>query len=68
MKMLPVDSSNLEAVGYEQGTLRVAFRNGTEYEYFSVPEFVFESLLAASSKGQYHHRHVKGVYDYRRVI
>jgi len=67
MKMIPVVSSNLAAVGYAQDTLVVSFRNGTVYEYFSVPKPVYEGLLSASSKGQYLHRFVKGRYRYRKI-
>lgn len=67
MKMVPVDSSNLEAVGYAQGTMAVSFRNGTEYEYYSVPQTVYEDLLSSPSKGQYLHRFVKGKYEYRKT-
>ena len=67
MQMIPVASSNLAAVGYDQDIMVVSFRNGTAYEYSSVPKSVYEGLLSASSKGQYLHSFVKGRYSYRKI-
>lgn len=68
--MVPVSSSNLSAVGYDTTTqtLRVAFNNGSLYEYSSVPASVHAGLMAASSHGSYFDAHVKnGPYRYRRL-
>ena len=53
MKMIPVDSSNIAAIGYntENETLKIQFNNGRVYEYYDVPESEFNNLLNASSKG-----------------
>lgn len=40
MNMVPVNSSNLAAVGYECGTLRILFNSGWMYDYMGVPEDV----------------------------
>ena len=40
MNMISVSSSNLDAVGYEKGTLYVRFKNGSLYSYSGVPEYV----------------------------
>ena len=55
MEMIPVDSSNLSAIGYnyETATLRVDFQNGRSYEYYAVPAELYEGLLSAGSKGKY---------------
>jgi ATP-dependent DNA helicase RecG len=53
MKRIPVESSSLASVGYDReiSTLEVEFRNGGCYQYFPVPQRVFEQLMAAPSKG-----------------
>lgn len=68
MNMTMVPSSNLVAVGYDEtsSTLRVQFKSGT-YDYYNVPFEVFNGLLAASSKGQYHHAYIKTSYRFRKV-
>lgn len=68
MRMVPVSSSNLNAVGYdpESQTLRIEFHNGT-YDYFNVPSSIHSGLMSAPSKGQYHHQYIKDRYNYRRL-
>ena len=69
MERFSVDSSNVESVGYDTDseTLEVEFKNGTVYQYFDVPERVFEELRGASSVGSYLATQVKGVYRYSKV-
>jgi len=70
MEYVPVSSSVIAAVGYEEAsaTLGVRFHSGLEYLYFHVPKEVFEGFLAASSCGLYLNRWVKKAgYTYARV-
>ena len=69
MEMTHVDSSNVEAVGYDEdsSTLQVAFKNGTMYQYFDVPENVFIALRDADSVGGYLAARIKGTYRYSKV-
>lgn len=68
MQMIPVSSSNLVAVGYDPQTmtLRVQFNSGT-YDYYNVPKNIFDGLLAAPSKGSYHHSFIKNSFSYKRI-
>ncbi|EHK2402067.1 KTSC domain-containing protein [Clostridium perfringens] len=68
MNMIPVSSSNLVSVGYDSSTatLRIAFHSGV-YDYYNVPQNIFEGLLNASSKGKYHHAFIKNSYRYSKV-
>ena len=69
MEMTPVESSNIEAVGYDgdSSTLQVEFKNGGTYQYFDVPEHVFEGLRDAESVGGYLASVIKGSYRYSKV-
>ena len=69
MRMIPVDSSNIEAIGYEEdsATLQIEFKNGGTYQYFDVPENISESLRYADSVGKYLASQIKGVYRYSKV-
>ena len=69
MQRTPVSSSNVASIGYDiaSRTLEVEFNNGQVYQYFDVPEPVYQSFLQASSKGQFHHQNVKGTYRFERV-
>jgi hypothetical protein len=69
MEMIPVSSTSIAAVGYDEGsqTLQVEFNNGTRYQYFDVPEQVFNELRDAGSPGGYFASNIKGVYRFSRV-
>ena len=69
MKWIPVSSSNLSAVAYDESTLTlyIEFRSSGVYAYFDVPPSVFQGLLAAPSHGSYHAAHIKHNYRYRRL-
>jgi hypothetical protein len=63
------ESSNVSRFGYEPNnqTLFVEFHSGGMYQYFDVPEQVFEDMKVAPSKGRYLAQMVKGIYRYARV-
>lgn len=65
----PVSSSNLAEVGYDNATstLEVCYRSGRTYQYFDVPEGVYDDLRTAGSPGGYLNREIKGKYRYARV-
>ncbi|MFM1683382.1 KTSC domain-containing protein [Aeromonas salmonicida] len=70
MKMVPVSSSNLRAVGYDSTsqTLHVAFHSSGVYEYSGVPALVHAGLMSAESHGSYFDAHIKkGPYRYRKI-
>lgn len=67
--MIPVDSSNIAAIGYSsfEQVLQVHFLNGFRYRYLDVPQSVFNEFQGAPSKGRYLNREIKGQFDYERV-
>ena len=69
MKWVPVSSSNVAEVGYNEGTstMGVRFLNGSEYNYFDVDQDTYFSLESASSVGGFLHAFIKGHYAYERV-
>jgi KTSC domain len=63
------ESSTIARYGYDdtnQG-LFVEFKNGSVYQYFDVPQSVFEQMGAASSKGQFLAQIIKGTFRYARM-
>lgn len=64
-----VDSSNIESIGYDpqNQTLEIEFQNGYVYQYFDVPEIVYQNLMAAVSHGKYFSDNVKGFFRYARL-
>jgi len=69
MHRTPVTSTNLSSVGYDHATgiLEIAFHSGGLYQYAGVPANVYQSLMSASSHGQYFHRFIKDIYPYRKL-
>jgi hypothetical protein len=63
------ESTTIARFGYDSSsqTLTVEFKNGGTYQYFDVPETVFEQMMAASSKGQFLAQTIKGAYRYARA-
>jgi len=63
------ESSTIEHFGYdrESQVLKVSFKSGTTYDYYDIPEQVFESLKIAPSKGQFLAQQIKGKYRYARM-
>ena len=64
-----VDSSNVEAIGYDEAAqeLHVQFLSGGTYVYHGVPQDVYDDLMAAPSKGSYLNRMIKGNYEYSKM-
>ena len=56
-----VESSNLASIGYdaENEILEIEFNHGGVYQYFDVPENVYDELMDADSHGQYFDRNIK---------
>ena len=62
MSMISVSSSAIRAIGYDGGTLAVAFHNSGIYYHHGVPYSVYVGLMQASSKGIFYNRRIRGRY------
>ena len=69
MERYSVASSNLAAVGYDPATetLEVEFLNGSIYQYFNVPQNMYDNLMQEGSKGRFLNTYIKNAYPYSRV-
>ena len=65
MNLLPVVSTNVAAIGYENGVIEVHFHNGYAYRYPNCNEQLFRAFLNAPSKGSFVHTHLKGTGEVR---
>jgi hypothetical protein len=63
------ESSNIAQFAYDEDSqvLKVEFKNGSVYDYFDIPEHIFQAMRNAPSKGQYLAQEVKGRYRYSRA-
>lgn len=59
------DSSFIQGAAYdpEMETMYLKFKTGA-YEYYDVPEVVYEELLKSPSMGKYFHANIRNVYTY----
>lgn len=62
MSLISVSSSAIAAIGYEGGTLAVAFHNSGVYHHYGVPYSLFERFLRSGSKGAFYNHHLRGRY------
>lgn len=69
MYRTPVSSTNVASVGYDQASmvLEVEYLNSLIYQYFDVPETVYNGLMSAASIGGYLSQYIKGNYRYTRL-
>ncbi len=69
MIRVPVTSSNISSIGYdeEHKILEIEFQDGGIYQYFAVPEYAYVGLMSTSSHGSYFHRHIKDRYAWRKI-
>lgn len=69
MDRIPVESSSIADVGYDPTTmtLEVGFRSGSVYQYFDVPEALYQEFVSSDSKGTYLHANIKNSYRYVKM-
>lgn len=53
MELTPLKSTNIAAAGFENGVLRVRYKDGAEYEYPNTSEQEHRSLMESDSPGRW---------------
>lgn len=63
------ESSNIVRFAYDPQSqiLAVEFKAGSTYNYYDIPELIFEQMKAAQSKGQFLAQQIKGRYRFARI-
>lgn len=61
-----VESSVISAVGHTR-VLEIVFESGRVYQYYDVPESVFDAILKSDSKGRYFNQHIRGKFPYQEI-
>lgn len=61
-------SSVIRSFSYDAARreLHVRFQTDKAYDYFGVPERIYTSFRAASSKGEFFNRYIRGKFDFVR--
>lgn len=72
VEFIPVDSSNIEAIGYNSidEILFVKFNSGGLYSYYRITPELFNNFLNAESKGKFFHLWIKNnkQYIYTKIL
>ena len=60
-------SSAIRAAEYNPTslTLAITFTSGRIYDYYGVPQYIYNGLLATGSKGEYFNDNIRDQYGYR---
>lgn len=68
-EMLPTNSSNVDAIGYDADTneLHVKFRSGGHYIYSAVPPEIFDEAKSSDSIGRFMSKRIKGAFEARKM-
>lgn len=69
MKRDPVWSSNIVSVGYDgpSETLEIEFVRGSVYQFYNVPQSIYDAFIAAPSAGKFFAYQIKDRFPYSRV-
>lgn len=69
MKLIPVESSNIDAVGYDPQTreMQVRFKAGAVYTHHDVPVLKHAKFIAAESKGKHYHDNFRGKHNAAKI-
>jgi hypothetical protein len=69
MEMTPVESSNVESVGYDADSeeLHVQFKGGGLYRYEGVPQETHTDMMGSDSIGKFIDQSVKGQFPFTKL-
>ena len=69
MERNPVQSSNLLEIGYDptSETLEVLFKSGHVYQYYNLPQHIYDQLMQAPSHGIFFNSEIKGHFPEAKV-
>jgi DnaJ-class molecular chaperone len=57
----------IDTFEYKGQTLKIIFLDGCSYEYFAVPNNIYNKLLNSPTPARFARRHIFGTYIYRNV-
>ena len=64
-----VTSSTIVSIGYDADsqTLEIEFKNSNIYQYFDLPQYIYDDFVNADSHGKYLAQNIKGYYRYSKI-
>lgn len=67
MNRIPVSSTNIKSIGWENNILEIAFKSGGIWQYIGVSNQLYLRMMSASSKGTFFHDYIKDKFLERKV-
>jgi hypothetical protein len=67
MERQDVESTVIGTVGYSR-VLEIQFASGRVYQYYDVPQDIYEGMLDAESKGKYFNANIRGKFRYQEIV
>lgn len=69
MEFIYIESSHISGAYYDESsaTLYIQFKDGAIYEYYDVPEYVYDEFMSAESKGTYAHQNIYKNYRQQKI-
>ena len=64
---LPIYSRAIKDIDWHEEVLSVWHNNTGQYDYYDVPEPVYDLFEKSSSKGKFFNANIRGQYPYLRV-
>jgi hypothetical protein len=64
--LTPVQSSNIDAVGFDNYGLHVRFKGGGLYSYPDAPKALHDEMLRAESVGSFFRANVSGKFVHKK--
>lgn len=61
-------SEVIKDFGWHEDVLNVTFTKNSRYEYYDVPEPVYELFEKSYSKGSFFHENIRGQYPYAKLV
>ncbi len=70
LQTVDVDSTAIQTAEYEYDSyrLKLTYQNGSAYDYFKVPNFVFEGLRSSKSKGKFINNYILRQYNFYKSL
>lgn len=69
IERIEVNSSNIRSVGYRLSSflLQVEFKDGSIYNYYDVPESIYNDFLKSTSKGKFLNSNIAFRFRYKKI-
>ncbi len=62
-----ITTAGIDDFLYKGQTLKITFQNGSVYEYFGVPQSIYNKMINSPTVARFARRHIFGSYTFRNL-